>query len=388
MINNNELIEKYLLSDDLSTYDPYDIWNTSIGIKIKQFYYKHKFLGLFPAGFLTIYDLYLNNSLRMGYKKQEYPIVRAQAALTLMNLYQTEPKKIYLKYIKNHIDWLIKNSSKGYSGYCWGLNITWVYSAKEIYAPNTPFSTYTPYPLEILSQYYLLTGDQDLLGSIKSVFDFIENDLQIMIEDKEKLVISYGAQKDRIVTNANSYVMYMYALLLPFFPDKKEYLENKIQKIFNFLTAVQNSNGSWLYSPYESNSFIDCFHSCFVIKNIYKTNQITQLNMASSVVKKGYNYILNNFLDEDYFLFKRFVISNKPSLVKFDLYDNAEMLNLAILLRDDVTAKKLDEAIKKTFVKKNKIYSTIDILNFKKNLNHSRWAVIPYLHALSGLKEK
>jgi hypothetical protein len=90
---SNRFIEKYLLRDDLSTYDPYDIWKTNFGIKAKQLYYKNKYLGIVPAGILTIYDLYINNSLRVGYKKQEYPIVRAQAALALINLYKKKKKR-------------------------------------------------------------------------------------------------------------------------------------------------------------------------------------------------------------------------------------------------------------------------------------------------------
>lgn len=377
-----------LLVDDLASYDPYDIWKTDIGIRTKQLYYKNKSLGLIPAGLLTLYDLYINNTVQIGYKKQEYPITRAQAALSLLNLYRKKNDQKYLKYAKKHIDWLLDNSSTGYSGYCWGLNFDWIYSAEETYDKNTPFSTHTPYPLEALIAYYQETKDNSLLEPIKSVLQFLEIDLQVMEEDDNKLIISYGAEKDRIVTNANSYVMYMYAMLLPFFPEKKEYIENKIQKIYYFLTSVQNTDGSWLYSPYENNSFIDCFHSCFVMKNIYKTNQIVKLNTSTSVIKNGYNYVLENFLDKDHFLFKRFAVSNKPSLVKFDLYDNAEMLNLAILLEDKKTVIKLDQTIKSTFVRGSTVYSTIDIFGFKKNANHLRWAVVPYLYALSNLEEE
>ena len=55
-----KIIDRYLLNDNLSTYDPYDIWKTDIGLKIKRLYYKHKYLGLLPAGVLNIYDFYLN----------------------------------------------------------------------------------------------------------------------------------------------------------------------------------------------------------------------------------------------------------------------------------------------------------------------------------------
>jgi rhamnogalacturonyl hydrolase YesR len=381
MINNN-FVKKYLLTNDLSSFDPYDIWKTKIGINTKKLYYKNKYLGLIPAGLLTMYDLYINNNLRLGYKKQEFPIVRAQAVLSLLNLYKLEPKNNYLEYAKKHIDWLLNNSSKGHSGYCWGLNFNWQYSKSNMYDKNTPFSTHTPYPLEALIEYYKITKDSNLIEPIKSILLFLEKDLKIMEENNNILIISYGVQKDRIVANSNSYVMYMYSLLLEFFPEKKDYIENKIYKIYNFLKSIQNKDGSWLYSPYENSTFIDCFHSCFILKNILKSNSILKLNNSSEIVKKGYDFLINNFLDKDYFLFRRFYKSNKISLIKFDLYDNAELLNISKLLNDNKTYIKLQEAIEKSFVdKNNNIASTIDLTNNLKNRSHLRWAIMPYLLA-------
>lgn len=385
-MNSFNLIEQYCLRDDLSTYDPYDIWKTDIGIKVKQLYYKNKYLGLLPAGVLTIYDLYINNSLRIGYKKQEYPIVRAQSALALLNLYKKESKDIYLEYAKKHIDWLLENSSKGYSGYCWGLDFDWVYSATDTYDKNTPFSTHTPYPLEAMVQYYNIAKDNSLLEPIKSLFAFLEQDIKIMQEDDKRLIVSYGVEKDRIVTNANSYVMYMYALLLDFYPEKREYIENKIRKLYHFLVSVQLGDGSWIYSPFDANSFIDCFHSAFVLKNIIKTSRIFPLENSEEIVSKGYRYVLENFLDQEKMLFRRFSQSNKISLVKFDLYDNAEMLNLVFLLNDNMMIEKLSRSIQNNFVENGKIGSTIEIFGSLKNMDHLRWAVVPYHYALSNLE--
>jgi len=381
-------IERYLLKDNLATYDPYDIWITYIGKKTKQLYYKNRYLGLLPAGVLTIYDLYVNNGLRLGYQKQEYPIVRGQASLALLNLYKQNGDKTYLQYAKKHIDWLLSNSSKGYSGYCWGINFDWVYSANDTYDKNTPFSTHTPYPLEAMVEYYHITKDKIVEEAIKSVFLFLEKDIKVMLEGRNRLILSYGVEQDRIVTNANAYIMYSYALLIEFLPQKEEYIKSKIYKIYNFLVSIQREDGSWLYSPYEQHTFIDCFHSAFVIKNIIKTNQIIELNGVNSVVQSGYRYILDNFLDKKRFIFKRFSKSNKFSITKFDLYDNAEILNLAIMLKDSDTIDRLSKSIKDNFIKNGNIASMIDIFGTQKNFNHLRWAVVPYLHALSNIKER
>jgi len=388
-MSSQQLIEHYLLKESLATYDPYDIWITNSGKKIKQFYYGHKRLGILPAGALTIYDFYINNHKRIGYDKREYPLVRGQAALTLINLYKKTKNKTYLEYAKKHIDWLLENGSKGYSGYCWGLNYDWVYSATNTYDSNIPFSTHTPYPLEAMVRYYQITKDKSLIEPIKSVYNFFEQDIQIMRESSDRVILSYGVEKDRIVANANAYAMYCYALLLEFFPEEEHYIKEKITKLYNFVRSVQNDDGSWLYSPYDNNTFIDTFHSAFIMKNIFKTNQIVALKGSEMILKQGYHYVINHMWDKENNLFKRFSKTNRISITKFDLYDNAEMLNLSIMLKENEMIEKLQQSIKKQFIKNElEIASIIDLFGNLKNINHLGWSVVQYLYALSNMEEK
>lgn len=378
---NKELIDKFLLQNNLLTYDPYDIWKTSIGIGAKKFYYKNKLVGLLPAGLLTLFDFYINNTLRIFYKKQEYPIVRAQAALALLNLYKKEQNEKYLGYVKKHIDWLLNNYSKGYSGYCWGTGFPIVISVTLIYSKDTPFTTNVPYILEALHEYYQITKDQKILVIIKSIYEFYENDIHVIDENEKIFITSYGPFKDRVVTNSVSYTMFSYSIFYLYL-ENKEYIKNKIVRMFSFIQSVQNENGSWLYAPYDNNSFIDCFHSCFVVKNIYKSSLNVSLD-SKKTIEKGYRFISESFFDNKSGLCKRFDKSNKPSIVKFDLYDNAEFLYLAKLLEDIPRIKNTEEAIMYYFVKDYNVFSVIDVFGLQKNRNTLRWAVMPYLLALS-----
>ncbi len=382
--NGISLIERFCMQDNLECYDPYDVWMTSFGIRVKQLYNTNKLLGFLPAAVVTIWDQFLNNTMRLGYKKQEYPTARAMAALTMLNLYDKSGKEEHLVFAKKHIDWLIAHTCKGYSGLCWGLGFKWAAGDGLDYNENTPFSTHTPYVLEAIHQYVAVTGDLEYVPHIKSVFNFYENDLQIMYEDEVVLATSYGPEKDRLVTNAVSYTLYAYVIFLGYFPEKDAMIKGKIQKLFNFIQSKQRSNGSWLYEPDTPNSFIDCFHSCCVLKNVYKTNRIVPLSGSEGILSSGYHYVKENFYNPDYKLFKRFTLSNKPSIIKFDLYDNAEMLHLAILLRDTDLEATLIATLCEKFVSGNTIYSVIDFFNSKGNKNTLRWAAMPFLLALSA----
>ena len=121
------------------------------------------------------------------------------------------------------------------------------------------------------------------------------------------------------------------------------------------------------------------------MKNLIKTNEKVTLPDSEKIINNGFDYILKNFYDEKYGLFKRFALSNKPSLIKFDLYDNAEMLNLFLLMNQPGKANELNKVIQKNFFKNQAIYSAIDIFNRKINKNTLRWAVMPYIYALSKL---
>lgn len=378
----------YCAREDLSTWDPYDIWKSKIGFKIKKYYNHHKILALPFAAIATVCDIYVNNRFRAFYRQQEYPIVRAMASLALMNVYKRKECKEHLLFSEKHIRWLLDNSCKGYSGKCWGLNFKWPVSKGLVYDENTPFATATPYVLEALHQYALLTKDPVCIDAIKSVFMFFKNDIKVLFEDVDSLATSYSPFKDRIVINALSYTLYSYGLLVQYYlnGEDRDFAENTVRKLYRYIVDQQHENGSWMYSVGD-NSFIDCFHSCLVLKNIIKATAWIELNDAPNTVAKGYNYIKQAFWVEEDQLFKRFSLTNKMGIVKYDLYDNAEALNLAIIMKDKKLVKVLLESIYRHFHKDNHFYSMIDVFGRKRNRDMMRWAIMPLVYSLSCIDQ-
>ena len=103
------------------------------------------------------------------------------------------------------------------------------------------------------------------------------------------------------------------------------------------------------------------------------------------MVAAGYKYLVAAFLDEGRFLFIRFSVTNKPGLICFDLYDNAEALSLALLLGDAALARRLLDSILCTFASGMNLYSQIDFLGCRHQRNTLRWAVLPFLYAVSQM---
>lgn len=378
-------LERICARDDLVTDDPYDVWKTALGFRVKDLFNRQRVLGGLPAAALSLFDAFANNRTRLFYTAQEYPIVRAWAALALLNSAERNGLPALRAHAVAHLKWLQLHACRGYSGPCWGLGFRYAVGAGLVYDEDMPLTTMTPYALEAFARYTTLTADLQFVPVIRGIHAFFDKDVQVMDETPEYVVLSYSALRDRRVINAQTYSLLALALLLPYItPEERHRALIRIQKLYAYVVRNQREDGSWLYSP-DGDSFIDCFHSCIVLKNLEKARQIVELPAVEAVIERGYAYLLRNFRVNRTGLFKRFTLSNKPSLVRYDLYDNAEMLNLAILRGDHALVESLNVAIEKHFVKDDIIFSQIDFLGFRRNRNMLRWAVMPYLYALSQL---
>lgn len=382
------MVEDFCSRDDLSSYDPYDIWKTHLGFRVKNLFNCRPFVGLFPAALLALLDNLLNQKLRLFYSPIEYPVVRAFAALSLLNLYRNKPDPHFLKDAERHLQWLLTRSCPGYSGCCWGLGFPHAVSSTLIYDRQTPFTTITAYVLEAFVRFSELSNDTRFHSVIESIFRFFHKDVQVMEEDDEALATSYGPLRDRTVINAVSYTMYAYALFYGYAPnEQKEQIKARVTKLYAYIRRHQRADGSWYYSPH-GRSFIDCFHSCIVLKNIIKSDRIVKLENARRLVTAGYEYLITSFLDKRNFLFKRFSVTNKPGLVRFDLYDNAEALNLALLVGDFKLAETLMDSVLKHFCRRSDIYSQIGFIGGRRYRNTFRWALMPFLYAVSQMLQE
>lgn len=375
--------ERLCYRSDYFTYDPYDIWKTKIGLFLKSKYYVYPIIIAPIAGLLTLFDLFINNNYRIFYERQEYPIVRAIAAMSLINLYKLTSEKKYLKKAALNVEWLIENANHSYTGYGWGIGFKWPAGKNLLYKSDVPFSTHTPYALEAIFNLSKLNG-KSYQEVFINVFKFYDNDLKILFEDNESMAISYGPMNDRIAVNATSYALFVYALFGQIFSEKEEYLKIKIKKFYNFIRNHQGADGEWLYMAFDKNSFIDCFHTCFIIQNLIKSQEYFPDIIEQEVIDKGWSYVKSNFFDSKFRLYRRFTKTNKAGLIKFDLYDNAEVLNTAIMLKDNLVVETLTESIFTHFYHKNTIYSAITITGSKVNPDCLRWAAMPFSYSISN----
>jgi len=375
----------HLLGPDLCTHDPYDLWKTKLGLWLRRLYYQNGIITAPLVAPFFLLDLYAPRVVRAFIGPQEYPTVRAMAVMAALNLHQIAPDSKYVRLAEISADWLLEHQSPGYHGACWGLNFPWM-TKGGYYPPTTPFITHTPYCVEALFRCFDITKKEKYHEAALSTLKFLEMDLSIIFEENDKIAMGYGpGNENRIVVNANSYAMMLYALLATKMPELCDTLLQKARRLYNLVVASQNQDGSWLYyRDANAGNFIDCFHSCFVMKNLIKYGKLAGVDVIPAV-DKGLGYVLENFVDRKYHLARRFTVSANPSFVKFDLYDQAELINVLLLRGRQQDAETLLQAVLQHFYlpEKRTFGYQIDVFGLLNKMSYLRWAVMPMTLVLS-----
>jgi len=372
--------DTFLKQDGLApSYDPYDLWATPVGVRVKNSFYKGKILGRFSAVVLAVIDWVLPIFSRKIFfcEKSVYPI---SVALEIMSRSKNE---ITAEESKNMISILRSISvSSAAHNYAWGLGFNWM-SKNGLYDIETPFVTHTPYVMESL---VFLKGVSSVSEEAINMFIGTErflDSLLVMHETEEELALSYAPlQEPRIVVNANSYAAFAYALHVIHGRDnfKPEAIE-KINKLVRWIVSQQNNDGSWFYyADTEQGNFIDCFHSCFVVKNLIKIKMLIPSveEVIGEAIDNGWKFIVENFYVENKGLCNRFVERDIRDPFQWDLYDQAEYLGLLLDFEMYDDAHDFIEHVERMFESKGSWYSRIDVFGCKWGKDFLRWGIIPF----------
>ena len=114
--------------------------------------------------------------------------------------------------------------------------------------------------------------------------------------------------------------------------DRADYLEDARLNL-NFVLESQAEDGSWLYAMNEAKSFIDHFHTCFNLKNLYKIHRLRSDPRVEQAIRRGYGYYREQLIDEAGNP-KSFAVEPRLQVTKLEMYNFAEGITLGALLGD------------------------------------------------------
>ena len=359
-------------------YDPYDLWATRQLGKLKQGWGKGSPASRIILPAVGLIELLAPVAFRrlIGLRKNHYAHVEA----LLSNASMGQSDEELLRYF---IESRISRSG-------WGLPFAW-YSKNGVYGANTPYVTNTPYVMESLLNLAALPNCQSgAMVIFNDTWGFLES-LKVMHEGDEGLALSYAPiDEPRMVVNANSYAAFAYALHAVYGKDElRESAKRKCERIVRWVVQQQAKNGSWFYyADKDTGNFIDCFHSCFVVKNLLKVSKLLPdlSDFIRPVADNGWKYIQSELYDKDEGLCRRFAVRAQRDPFRWDLYDQAEYLGLLVDFGQLEEAKSFAERVEMKFRKGEHWYCRIDIFNRRWGKDFLRWGIVPFWYHSARLQ--
>lgn len=359
-------------------YDPYDIWATSYLGSLKQGWGTGSFVSKAVLPIVGVIELISPILFRrlMCLKKNCYPHVEAMLS--------------YVSKTQSNEDLLLYFSENRVMDSGWGLPFAW-YSKNGVYGANIPYVTNTPYIMEALLRFAiqpsLYTESMELFHG---TWAFLES-LKVMHESENELALSYAPiDEPRMVVNANSYAAFAYALhAVHGKQEAREIARKKCEMIVRWVVHQQGKDGSWLYyADQDAGNFIDCFHSCFVVKNLLKVSKLLPdlSGVIQPVATLGWVYIRRELYDPASGLCRRFAVRAQRDPFRWDLYDQAEYLGLLVDFGLLEEAESFAARVENKFRKGEHWYCRIDVLNRRWGKDFLRWGIVPFWYHSARLR--
>jgi hypothetical protein len=277
-------LAKNIITNKLIGWDPYDILNS----KYLSFRNNNKVLSV-----LTQLNRICPTNLRpiLKIKKSYNSKANALFLSSFLHLGSYSQHQHEITFLK---DWLLENKSYFFDQYSIGFDhdiILKRYSSCQ----NEPSLIITLFTMYAFIEYYKRTNETDIADTIFSFEYLIENELP-KFETKEFIWYSYNFDKINEIYNATAKIGKYYALLYSL-RQNDAYLF-RIEKILNYLSGKQRSDGSWAYG--EEISYTDGFHTAFVLEAIWYMRKLVDKNKYEKMYEKGLDHYKKYLFKNNY----------------------------------------------------------------------------------------
>jgi hypothetical protein len=390
----------WLEKNGYASYDPYDIWGTRYGKWARRLYYAKHPLGVVLTAPVILMEIVSPQWRALFVKKKRFATADAQLVLAFLNLYQItrgsgglttlniQTSTSWLDKSKELAEYLLVCSIPGYSGHCWGYPFDWQ-NVNGLMPKGTPHITATPYCYEAFVRLFEVTGQAQYLEVARSAAAFVFGDLNDTPTGKDSAAGSYTPFDSGKVINANAYRAFVLFDAAQRF--NYAHYRQKAWKNLKFILQSQQADGSWLYAiDNPAEAFIDHFHTCFVLKNLYKLNRHVRSEAVSQAIQNGYQYYRKALYDEDDNP-RSFAIAPRRQIVMLEMYNYAEAINLGVLLKNNIpgafalSCKLAHQLIKKYTLPDGHFVTRTYFAGFKHRLPFLRWPQAQLFYAITNL---
>ena len=317
---------------DLS-YDRMDFFSSKYGIATKRLFYKNKLLGAPFAAFALLQETLFPSLLKLYAKPHREAIGDGHFAMAYLNYALIKNDLSWMKKAESYLNALRETAQKGYSGACWGYTFSWETSV-GLWPAGTPLITITPYAFWAFKQHYIISGDTESREMCRSIAEFALKDLKTYEAPNGTVASSYSPIDARFIVNANTYRAAVLLEASELF--NEETYRSEALKNLEFVLSYQGLEGEWDYEAVgDKDRFIDNFHTCFVLRNLYYCYEVTKDPRLLESIERGYKYYREHLIRKDGTPI-HFSKMKYNKLRKYEMYDYAEGIKLGVLLKDQI----------------------------------------------------
>ena len=181
---------------------------------------------------------------------------------------------------------LLSMTVNGYSGLAWGYNFDW--QSRNFFAPKKmPTIVATAFAARALIE-------GGLYEEVRSVCEFIQKDLPRSVDNENEVCFSYAPNSNTRVFNASLLAAEVLAIVGNLTTERE--LLDLSERATRYVVNNQQPNGSWSYGADPKQSWIDNFHTAYILFSLQRIINSTSFGAEfQPALERGYEYWKNNF---------------------------------------------------------------------------------------------
>ena len=314
-----------------TSYDFQTFYASPKGQKTKSLYYKNPLVGTIAVAPIIFCEAFVPSVRRLFWKRQRFPIADAHYAMGFASLSQAIGDKKYYDRAVHFLEMLEATRCPRQEHYAWGYPFDWVGIGGTI-KEGTPLITTEPYVYEAFSQVYEVDKNQKWRQIMRSLAQHASEDYFDVETSSLACRVSYTPSPEPIggIVNASAYRAFLLTKAALDFSE--EQYRSQAERNMHFVLESQDADGSWSYAMDGRRSFIDHFHTCFVLKALAKIERLTGDRGCTEAIERGVKYYVRHLFDNTG-LPRPFSKAPRLTIYRRELYDYAECINLATLLK-------------------------------------------------------
>ncbi|HEY2963452.1 MAG TPA: hypothetical protein VGJ37_13600 [Pyrinomonadaceae bacterium] len=163
---------------------------------------------------------------------------------------------------RNLLSMLSSMKVEGSSGVAWGYNFDW--QSRNFFAPQgTPTVVPTAFAARAFIEAAQAFDDDEYLEIGRRVCDFLLRDLPRTVETETELCFSYASDSNTRIFNASLLAAEVLARVGQLTDDAA--LCHEAERAARYVISNQQADGSWMYGTQPNQSWIDNFHTAYIL---------------------------------------------------------------------------------------------------------------------------